>query len=61
MYIYIYIYIYVYLLPFFQRGKYFTNPFYFHEMEKNLNSLQYFQIEKKYQIEKLENTFISTK
>ena len=28
---------------------------------ENLNDLQYFQIENKYQIEKLENTFISTK
>ena len=28
---------------------------------KNLNDLQYFQIEKRNQIEKLENTFISTK
>ena len=55
--IYLYIHIFIYLFP--GTRKYFTNPFYFllPRNGKNLNDLQYFQNERKYQIEKLKNTF----
>ena len=63
IYIYIYTYIFIYLWTFIYlfpgTRKYFSNPFYFllTRNGKNLNDLQYFQNERKYQIEKLKNTF----